>query len=109
VSLLRSLHSYCSMEARPKRLRVLCLHGFRTSGAFLAQQLHGSGFVAAFDDLLELEYVDAPYRCGPDEEERLPPMMKRFIQGPYHEWWNAVEVPYPYSKPPTSPTPVQGR
>jgi hypothetical protein len=97
------------MEARPKRLRVLCLHGFRTSGAFLAQQLHGSGFVAAFDDLLELEYVDAPYRCGPDEEERLPPMMKRFIQGPYHEWWNAVEVPYPYSKPPTSPTPVQGR
>eukprot|EP00241_Pyramimonas_parkeae_P010187 CAMPEP_0114224454 /NCGR_PEP_ID=MMETSP0058-20121206/116_1 /TAXON_ID=36894 /ORGANISM="Pyramimonas parkeae, CCMP726" /LENGTH=235 /DNA_ID=CAMNT_0001334931 /DNA_START=200 /DNA_END=907 /DNA_ORIENTATION=+ len=79
------------MAGSGTKLRVLCLHSFRTSGAIFQRQIKMSGFGTAFEDILELEYVDAPYQCGPKEEERMPDILKRIFPAPYHEWWNAQQ------------------
>ncbi|CAD7694802.1 unnamed protein product [Ostreobium quekettii] len=66
------------------KLRALGLHGWRTSGAILAQQLQRKGLAAALDDLLEIDCIDAPHTAtGPPQ-----PDVAANFQGPYFEWWD---------------------
>ncbi|PSC70237.1 low CO2-induced aldose reductase isoform B [Micractinium conductrix] len=68
-----------------KRLRVLALHSFRTSGAIFAEQQRRAGLDAALADLIDVTYIDAPNAAsGPIPDDVAP-----HFEGPYYEWWNA--------------------
>eukprot|EP00250_Pteridium_aquilinum_P008107 c17678_g1_i2 orf=215-1114(+) len=64
-----------------KRLRVLCLHGFRTSAAILQQQLFNKWDSTLLHDLLDLTFLDAPFPCSgkSDVDGIFPP--------PFYEWF----------------------
>ncbi|CAM6115229.1 unnamed protein product [Calypogeia fissa] len=64
-----------------KKLRILCLHGFRTSGNILAQQVQLANWAPIIDDIAELVFMDAPWPAqGKSDVEN------RF-DGPYYEWY----------------------
>lgn len=62
-----------------KKLKVLCLHGFRTSGSILQHQF--SKFGPSVLDLLDMVYLDGPRPCGG------PSMVDGYYQPPYYEWY----------------------
>ncbi|DBA87420.1 TPA: hypothetical protein ACH3X1_004466 [Trebouxia sp. C0004] len=72
-------------RAMARKLRVLALHSFRTSGKTFALQMNRAGLDKALQDLLDIVYVDAPNAAsGP-----IPEDVKPYFDGPYYEWWNA--------------------
>ncbi|ETK82888.1 hypothetical protein F441_12069, partial [Phytophthora nicotianae CJ01A1] len=74
-----------SKMARP--IRVLCLHGWRTSGSILQRQT--SALRQAFGPKAELVYVDAPWAAsGP-----APELVRSFYgkNGPFYQWWDAIK------------------
>uniref|UniRef100_A0A7S0R2A9 Serine hydrolase domain-containing protein n=2 Tax=Pyramimonas obovata TaxID=1411642 RepID=A0A7S0R2A9_9CHLO len=74
-----------------EKLRILCLHGFRTSGRILQTLFRRSNFEQVFEDHAELVFVNAPYQCNEEEQSRIPAVLQTMFPGPYHEWWNAQE------------------
>mmetsp|Transcript_16878 Transcript_16878/g.36717 ORF Transcript_16878/g.36717 Transcript_16878/m.36717 type:complete len:234 (-) Transcript_16878:1442-2143(-) len=68
------------------KLRILCLHGFRTSGKILQASLWKSGFEKDVEEYADLVFVDAPYQCQPDELESIPEWLKASFPT-FHEWW----------------------
>ncbi|KAG2501437.1 hypothetical protein HYH03_001220 [Edaphochlamys debaryana] len=73
---------------RPRKLRVLCLHSFRTSARIFEQQLTRPGLLPALTDLVDLVFVDAPHPAsGP-----IPRDVRPYWQGPYYEWFTAEAV-----------------
>jgi hypothetical protein len=47
-----------------------------------------AGLDKALDDLVEIVYVNAPHTAsGPIPKDVAP-----FFEGPYYEWWNAIQV-----------------
>uniref|UniRef100_H3GEI5 Serine hydrolase domain-containing protein n=1 Tax=Phytophthora ramorum TaxID=164328 RepID=H3GEI5_PHYRM len=71
--------------ARP--IRVLCLHGWRTSGRILERQT--AALRQAFGPKAELVYIDAPWAAsGP-----APELVRSFYgeAGPFHQWWDALK------------------
>lgn len=69
----------------PRKLRILALHSFRTSGATFREQLRRGGLDEALADLIDLTFIDAPNPAsGPIPDDVAP-----FFSGPYYEWWNA--------------------
>ena len=74
------------------RLRVLCLHSFRTSSSILKKQMDFSGFAADVADLVDFDYVDAPHTVPNDKvDARLLDLFGD--DEPYREWWNANPAP----------------
>lgn len=75
-------------EMRRSKLRVLCLHSFRTSGEILREQVRLAGWEETLGDLVEFHVMDAPHPAsGP-----VPPDVLAFFPDvPYREWWNATE------------------
>ncbi|RLN89393.1 hypothetical protein BBJ28_00003940 [Nothophytophthora sp. Chile5] len=72
--------------ARP--IRVLCLHGWRTSAQILRRQTEA--LRGAFGSRAEFLYIDAPFAAsGP-----APELVRSFYgqDGPYFQWWDAVKV-----------------
>lgn len=68
-------------------IRVLCLHGWRTSGSILRHQT--SALRRAFDSRAELLYLDAPWSAtGP-----APELVRSFYgeTGPFFQWWDALK------------------
>ncbi|OWZ13668.1 Serine hydrolase (FSH1) [Phytophthora megakarya] len=68
-------------------IRVLCLHGWRTSGSILQRQT--SALQQTFGSKAELVYIDAPWTAsGP-----APEMVRSFYgeHGPFYQWWDAVK------------------
>lgn len=66
------------MASHPK-LRVLCLHGFRTSAAIFEKQI--LRWSPSILELLDLTFLDGPYTArGKSEVEGIFP-------GPYFEWY----------------------
>lgn len=62
-----------------KKLRVLCLHGFRTSGSFLQKQI--SRWDSSITEKLDMCFLDGPYPAqGKSEIEAIFPP-------PYFEWF----------------------
>jgi predicted esterase len=68
-------------------IRVLCLHGWRTSGSILQRQT--SALRQAFGPKAELVYVDAPW----DASGPAPELVRSFYgkSGPFYQWWDAVK------------------
>ncbi|POM62746.1 Serine hydrolase (FSH1)-like protein [Phytophthora palmivora] len=67
-------------------IRVLCLHGWRTSGSILQRQT--SALHQAFGSKAELVFVDAPWKAsGP-----APELVRSFYgeNGPFYQWWDAI-------------------
>ena len=74
------------------RLRVLCLHSFRTSSSILKKQMDFSGFAADVADLVDFDFVDAPHTVPNDKvDARLLDLFGE--DEPYREWWNANPAP----------------
>ena len=69
-----------------RKLRILCLHSFRTSGEILREQVRLAGWEETLGDLVEFHVMDAPHPAsGP-----VPPDVLAFFPDvPYREWWNA--------------------
>lgn len=62
-----------------RKLKLLGLHGFRTNGAILRQQLSKWG--PALNDLFDVDCPDGPLPCsGKSDVEGL-------FDGPYYEWY----------------------
>jgi len=62
-----------------KKLRVLCLHGFRTSGSFLQKQI--IRWDSSITEKLDMCFLDGPYPAqGKSEIEKIFPP-------PYFEWF----------------------
>ncbi|CAM6103440.1 unnamed protein product [Calypogeia fissa] len=65
-------------ESSPRKLRVLGLHGYRTSGAILKKQL--SKWSPSIHDLVEFTFLDGPTPAqGKSDVEGI-------YEGPYFEW-----------------------
>ncbi|XP_031493903.1 dihydrofolate reductase-like [Nymphaea colorata] len=66
-----------------KKPRVLCLHGFRTSGAIMNKQIHK--WPDSLVDKFDLVFLDAPFPAEgkSDVEHIFPP--------PYYEWFQFNE------------------
>lgn len=62
-----------------RKLRVLCLHGFRTSGSIFQQQLYKLG--SPILDLLDMTFLDGPRPCGG------PSSVEGYYAPPYYEWY----------------------
>ena len=73
---------------RRSKLRILCLHSFRTSGEILREQVRLAGWEETLGDIVEFHVMDAPHPAsGP-----VPPDVLAFFPDvPYREWWNATE------------------
>ncbi|RYR42036.1 hypothetical protein Ahy_A08g038486 isoform D [Arachis hypogaea] len=66
-----------------KKPRILCLHGFRTSGHILKTQLHK--WPQSVHDHLDLVFLDAPFPCqGKSDVEGI-------FDPPYYEWFQFNE------------------
>jgi predicted esterase len=86
----------------PKRdsstpLRVLCLHAFRTNASILKLQMRMSGTLELLSGLVECTFLDAPYKCTPEDEAKQYDVVKEVFPkerhgGHYREWFNAVDV-----------------
>ncbi|TKY56304.1 Serine hydrolase FSH [Spatholobus suberectus] len=62
-----------------RKPRILCLHGFRTSGEILKTQIHK--WPQSVLDNLDLVFVDAPFPCqGKSDVEGI-------FDPPYYEWF----------------------
>ena len=74
--------------ADPRRLRVLCLHSFRTSSDILRTQLEIAGWEQSLGDLVE-------FTCAPDGHPasgEIPKDVATFFpDAEYFEWWNATK------------------
>ncbi|KAJ0401600.1 hypothetical protein P43SY_008675 [Pythium insidiosum] len=76
------------MAARARKLRVLCLHGYRTNAQVMENQM--KGLVDALGDDAEFIYVNAPQLArGPSEDviERL-----HAKDAPFFEWWHVTPL-----------------
>ncbi|CAM6099248.1 unnamed protein product [Calypogeia fissa] len=64
-----------------RKLRILCLHGFRTNGRIMEQQIATAKWAPLMDDIAELVFPDAP----------LPAVMRFPLEekygGPFFEWY----------------------
>lgn len=65
------------------KLRVLCLHGFRTSGNVFKQQMMMAQWDKALYDLLDMVFVNAPFAASGKSE------VEGFFDSPFYEWWSA--------------------
>ena len=85
-----------SASAAPRKLRVLCLHAFRTNGSILQAQLAMSGLGDLLRDDLDLVFGDAPHACTPEDEAKQYDIVKKIFpkatMGAYREWFNATSV-----------------
>ena len=75
-------------EGAGDRLRVLCLHSFRTSAAILRDQLDMAQWPQSLGDLCDFTCMDAPHSAS----GAVPQDVASFFEPPYMEWWNATEV-----------------
>lgn len=71
-----------------RKLRVLCLHSFRTSSSILKVQMEIAGWEASLGDLVE-------FTCEPDGNPASGDIPKEvsmfFPDDQYFEWWNAMK------------------
>ncbi|KAL3702109.1 hypothetical protein R1sor_020131 [Riccia sorocarpa] len=66
-----------------RKLRVMCLHGFRTSARIMQKQIEVAQWIPLLDDLVEFVYMEAPYAASGKSAsgEKFEP--------PFFEWYQA--------------------
>lgn len=73
-----------------RKLRLLCLHGFRTSGEIIKKQVTGKWPESVLEKL-DLVFVDAPFPChGKSDVEGI-------FDPPYYEWFQFNKVCFFFS------------
>lgn len=73
-----------------RKLRLLCLHGFRTSGEIIKKQVTGKWPESVLEKL-DLVFVDAPFPCqGKSDVEGI-------FDPPYYEWFQFNKVRFLWS------------
>jgi len=91
----RPILSAAEMETptpKNEKLRILCLHGFRTSGTILEALFRRTNFLSEdVEEYADFVFVDAPYQCSAEETELIPARLRKLMPGPYCEWWNSQE------------------
>eukprot|EP01018_Ginkgo_biloba_P039077 Gb_39256 [translate_table: standard] len=73
-----SNEEHCKEINNMKKMRVLCLHGFRTSASFLHKQI--SKWDSSITEKLDMSFLDGPFPAGEKSD----------IEGifpPYYEWF----------------------
>ncbi|KAK9801874.1 hypothetical protein WJX73_005674 [Symbiochloris irregularis] len=68
-----------------RKLKLLALHSFRTSAEIFAQQMQRAGLDTALQDLITVEYLNAPIIATGEPS----PDVAAFFSGPYYQWWAA--------------------
>ncbi|XP_057842658.1 uncharacterized protein LOC131052086 [Cryptomeria japonica] len=69
--------------SQTRKLRVLCLHGFRTSGSFLQKQV--SKWDSSIMDKLDMTFLDGLFPAGGKSE------IEGIFPPPYYEWFQYNE------------------
>lgn len=70
-----------------RRLRVLCLHGFRTSGEIIKKQLTTKWSESVLQKM-DLVFVNGPFPC------RGQSRVEGIFDPPYYEWFAYNEVSF---------------
>lgn len=70
-----------------RKLRILCLHGFRTSGRVMSQQIAIANWGPLMDDVAELVFLDAPWPARGKSDTAT----EKNFTGPYFEWFHSNE------------------
>lgn len=73
-----------------KPIRVLCLHGIRTSGAILEQVM--KAFVGRFEDAWEFVYLDAPNPGSAPAFENVQRAFPSLVEKGVYEWFSYEEI-----------------
>ncbi|KAJ7244706.1 hypothetical protein O6H91_18G020700 [Diphasiastrum complanatum] len=84
-------------EKSRRRLRLLCLHGFRTSASVLEKQL--GKWSSSIHDLLDLTFLDAPFPAtGKSDVEGMfpPPFFEWFLSNSDYTVYNGFEESMKY-------------
>ena len=80
-----------------RKLKILCLHAFRTNADIFSTQLDMTGQRQLLEDLVEFVLLDAPHVCTKAEEALQYDIVKHFFpssrHGSYREWINGIEIP----------------
>ncbi|KAH9110282.1 hypothetical protein LEN26_010452 [Aphanomyces euteiches] len=75
----------------PNQIRVLCLHGFRTSTSVMKVQV--ADFLHAFDPSeVHVTFLNAPYPASGPAYDDVGEFFGK--DGPYYEWWNVDDSKY---------------
>lgn len=83
-----ALKSVTAKMVLRRKVRVLCLHGWRTNAKILKHQTQG--LREALGERAEFLFLDAPFvASGPAQE-----IVQTFYahEAPFFEWWNAVKL-----------------
>ena len=79
-----------------RRLRILCLHSFRTNGKILQTQMAMSQQQPLLSSFADCDFIDAPYECNAEDEKKQYEAVKQFFPcatyGKYREWFNASSI-----------------
>lgn len=94
--LFSNLGTLSSAESRPQQISFFPFAngagrgGFRALGNGFAVR-HSANFLhpgTVLSDYCDLDYIDAPHRCSPADDDKLDPLITQVFKGPYHEWFN---------------------
>ncbi|KEH25891.1 serine hydrolase [Medicago truncatula] len=66
-------------EEKVRKPKILCLHGFRTSGEIMKKQIHK--WPQNVLDKLDLVFVEAPFPCNDKSD------VEDIFDPPYYEWF----------------------
>mmetsp|Transcript_42473 Transcript_42473/g.77717 ORF Transcript_42473/g.77717 Transcript_42473/m.77717 type:complete len:584 (-) Transcript_42473:18-1769(-) len=81
------------VKSEQKAPKVLCLHGFRTSASIMEEQFYiHTDFGNRLEEAgLDLEFIDAPYRCTPEDEAKIHPDIIEIFGhlGGFYEWYSS--------------------
>lgn len=76
---LKKIDKY-HMTEKVKKVKVLCLHGWRTSGKIMSMQTAAFRYNCAID----CSFIDAPYAANGDPDSRIAMI---YTDEPYFEWY----------------------
>ena len=75
--------------AEPKKLRILCLHGYNNNEPIMKFQMQN--FIQTYSSIAEFTFLDGPLNA---EEKPLKFFVRKGIKPPYKSWARIVTQPY---------------
>ena len=70
------------MTSVPKKLRILCLHGYNNKGEIMMFQMQN--FINTFSDICEFSFLDGPHDVK--GQEPISYFVERGIAAPFKHW-----------------------
>ena len=78
------------MEGKPKKLKILCLHGYNNNAETM--NFMAAGVTYMMKDIAEFYYLDGPYQVDPLTNPGEPGLLKRGFKGPFNKWFNQPQI-----------------